>query len=128
MSAARFTLPANYFSIGKKMRVRSSGRISTVVTTPGTLTLDLRFGASTVSGLPLCPQDTGEAGLAGDIHALISQHGHDARWRHGCKSRLVGHAEHPLALDLAQGMSGRRAHRLGPAIPLAQALLRIPAL
>jgi hypothetical protein len=46
--AARFTIPAGYFSIGKKLRVRSGGRISTVVTTPGTLTLDLRFGASTV--------------------------------------------------------------------------------
>jgi hypothetical protein len=46
---SRFTIPANYFSfIGKTIRVRAMGRISTVVTTPGTLTLDLRFGASTV--------------------------------------------------------------------------------
>lgn len=45
---SRFTIPANFFSIGKTIRVRAMGRISTVVTTPGTLTLDLRFGASTV--------------------------------------------------------------------------------
>lgn len=45
---SRFTIPANFFAIGKTIRVRAMGRISTVVTTPGTLTLDLRFGASTV--------------------------------------------------------------------------------
>lgn len=43
-TAARLTLPSNYFYIGKKFRVKAWGRISTVVTTPGTLTLDLRFG------------------------------------------------------------------------------------
>jgi len=42
--SARFTLPSNYFSeVGKAIRVRAAGRISTV-TTPGTLTLDVRFG------------------------------------------------------------------------------------
>lgn len=45
---SRFTIPSNFFSIGKTLRVRAMGRVSTVVTTPGTLTLDLRFGASTV--------------------------------------------------------------------------------
>lgn len=42
---SRLTLPSNFFSyIGKKLRVKAWGRISTVVTTPGTLTLDLRLG------------------------------------------------------------------------------------
>ena len=42
--AARFTLPANFFSFpGQAIRVRGAGRVSTV-TTPGTLTLDVRFG------------------------------------------------------------------------------------
>ena len=46
---SRFTVPANYFSfIGKTMRVHAAGRVSTVVTTPGTLSLDLRWGASTL--------------------------------------------------------------------------------
>lgn len=41
----KFTLPANFFeTIGKSMRVLARGRISTVVTTPGTLTLDFRLG------------------------------------------------------------------------------------
>jgi hypothetical protein len=43
---AKITLPAgNFFYIGKKMRIKASGRISNVVTTPGTLTLDIRFGS-----------------------------------------------------------------------------------
>jgi hypothetical protein len=46
--AAKFTLPANVLQIGTKMILRASGRISTVVTTPGNLTLDMRCGASTV--------------------------------------------------------------------------------
>jgi hypothetical protein len=44
-AAARFTLPSNFFWVpGKAIRVKASGRISTVVTTPGNLTLDVRFG------------------------------------------------------------------------------------
>lgn len=47
--AARFTLPSNFFSvIGKSIRVKAFGRISTVVTTPGNLTLDVRFGTVAV--------------------------------------------------------------------------------
>jgi hypothetical protein len=47
---AKPTLPANYLFAGKMFRVTASGRISTVVTTPGTLTLDLRFGSVAVFG------------------------------------------------------------------------------
>lgn len=48
------TLPAKYFErIGKGLKIRATGRISTVVTTPGTLQLGLAFGAIDVwlSGL-----------------------------------------------------------------------------
>lgn len=44
-AGAKFTLPANFFQIGKAVRLTSRGRISNVVTTPGTLTLDVRLGA-----------------------------------------------------------------------------------
>jgi hypothetical protein len=47
-AAARYTLPAGILLIGSKLRIKASGRISTVVTTPGNLTLDVRFGATTV--------------------------------------------------------------------------------
>ena len=43
--AAAFTLPANYFSIGKMIRISFTGRLGNIVTTPGTLTLDVRFGS-----------------------------------------------------------------------------------
>ena len=48
-SQAKVTLPANYFQVGKMLRVTSTGRISTLVTSPGTLTLDIRFGAVVVA-------------------------------------------------------------------------------
>jgi hypothetical protein len=49
-AAAKFTLPANFLShIGRKLRVVANGRISTVVTTPGTLTFDIRLGAVTAA-------------------------------------------------------------------------------
>ena len=44
-AAAKFTLPANFFQIGKVLRVVAAGRVSNIITTPGTLTLDLRLGA-----------------------------------------------------------------------------------
>lgn len=43
---ALWTFPTEFFSqTGNALLVRASGRISTLVTTPGTLTLDLRLGA-----------------------------------------------------------------------------------
>jgi hypothetical protein len=43
--AAKRQLPANVFQIGSVLRVRAYGRVSNIVTTPGTLTLDLRLGS-----------------------------------------------------------------------------------
>ncbi len=41
------TLPSNYFDrVGKRLRVEAWGRISNIVTTPGTLKLDVRLGTS----------------------------------------------------------------------------------
>jgi hypothetical protein len=41
----KITLPNNYWEIGKQWRVRASGRISSVITTPGTARFDIRMGA-----------------------------------------------------------------------------------
>lgn len=47
--AAIYTLPNNDINaIGKMYRVRAMGRISTVVTTPGTLTFSMRWGTGPV--------------------------------------------------------------------------------
>jgi hypothetical protein len=46
---AKLTLPANYLDyIGRRIKVHAQGNISNIVTTPGTLTLDLRLGATVV--------------------------------------------------------------------------------
>ena len=37
-------LYAGFFFIGKKLRIHAAGRVSNIVTTPGTLTLDVRLG------------------------------------------------------------------------------------
>lgn len=44
----RFTLPANFFSVGRTVRITATGRVSNIVTTPGTFTPSIRFGAVTV--------------------------------------------------------------------------------
>jgi hypothetical protein len=44
----KITLPANYFSIGKTIRIKMCLRVSNIVTTPGTLTLKVLFGAVVV--------------------------------------------------------------------------------
>lgn len=41
---AVITLPNNFFYIGRALRVRASGRISSVITTPGTARFDVRIG------------------------------------------------------------------------------------
>jgi hypothetical protein len=41
---SKFTLPNNYWELGKMWRLRAYGRISCVVTTPGTARFDLRIG------------------------------------------------------------------------------------
>lgn len=43
--AAVFTLPANFFEVGKVLKLTLCGRLGNVVTTPGTLTIDVGIGA-----------------------------------------------------------------------------------
>ena len=45
------TLPAGALQISSLVKISLRGRISTVVTTPGTLTFDLRFGGVIISSL-----------------------------------------------------------------------------
>lgn len=42
--AARYTLPGNNLRIGSQFLIKFAGRLSNLVTTPGTLTLDVRMG------------------------------------------------------------------------------------
>lgn len=48
-AAAVFTLPANFFDvIGKQVMIKACGRISSVITTPGTARYDVRLGGTVV--------------------------------------------------------------------------------
>lgn len=48
-AVAKFTIPSNFLELaGQRIRVRGLCRLSNIVTTPGTLTLDVRFGSTVV--------------------------------------------------------------------------------
>lgn len=49
IAASKPIIPATTLEIGGRYRLTAQGRISTVVTTPGTLTLDTRFGSVIVA-------------------------------------------------------------------------------
>lgn len=42
---AKITFPNNWFYVGRSLRITMSGRISSVITTPGTARFDVRLGA-----------------------------------------------------------------------------------
>lgn len=46
---ALFTLPPNFWQrLGQKIQIKATGRISSLITTPGTARFDVRFGATVV--------------------------------------------------------------------------------
>jgi len=51
-TAAKITLPNNFLQVGRMLKVTLYGRISCVVTTPGTARFDLRLARSTSTSLP----------------------------------------------------------------------------
>lgn len=42
------TLPAGFFALGRQLRITAAGRLSSVVTTPGTARWDIRLGGTVV--------------------------------------------------------------------------------
>lgn len=48
-AAAKFTLDPNHFQyVGQQLIIKASGKISSVITTPGTARFDVRFGGTVV--------------------------------------------------------------------------------
>lgn len=47
-ASAKAVIPANTWAIGKRLSIFASGRISSVITTPGTARFDVRMGATVV--------------------------------------------------------------------------------
>lgn len=45
----KWTMPAAWAQVGRVLKLSAHGRISNIVTTPGTLTLSLRIGAVTIA-------------------------------------------------------------------------------
>jgi hypothetical protein len=52
------TIPAGALQIGSFLKATLRGRMNTVVTTPGTTTFDMRFGAVVISALGAIPLNT----------------------------------------------------------------------
>jgi hypothetical protein len=57
-TSAKAVLPANYFAIGRVLRLNAWGRISNIATTPGTLTLDFRLNNGVVFTSGVIPLNT----------------------------------------------------------------------
>lgn len=55
-TGAVYKLPANWFDIGRQLKLWAQGKVSTVITTPGTLRFDVRLGGTIVfDGLAILP-------------------------------------------------------------------------
>ncbi len=48
-TSAVYTLPANFFTVGKVLKISAMGQLGNIVTTPGTLTIDVYLGGSVVA-------------------------------------------------------------------------------
>ncbi|KKM27840.1 hypothetical protein LCGC14_1570670 [marine sediment metagenome] len=74
-AAAVYTLPANFFDvIGKQVMIKASGRITSVITTPGTARYDVRLGGGVVfDGLAtLLDTVAGHTTVAWDLEILLT--------------------------------------------------------
>lgn len=73
-AGSKLTLPPNFLSfVRQQLRIRAAGRISTVVTTPGTLTLDLRFGSIVVfNGGAMTLSTTAKTNVTWELDATLT--------------------------------------------------------
>lgn len=94
-TGARWLMPANFLDIGMVVRARALLRLSNIVTTPGTLTLDLRLGGTVVfSG--------GAMQLSTTAHTNVP-----LRWEADLTVRAIGSAANLMGqgVALAQAIS-----------------------
>jgi len=73
-AAAKYTLPAGFFSAaGKALRVTARGRLSNIVTTPGNLTLDVRFGSTVVfNGGAVAMNTTAKTNVSFEFETILT--------------------------------------------------------
>lgn len=67
-AADRTTFPANLFKVGRQLRLIAHGRISNIVTTPGTLTLEFRLGPTSA----IAAFSTGAMQLSTTAHTNVA--------------------------------------------------------
>lgn len=73
--AARYTMPTNFFDfVGKQLLFKASGRISSLITTPGTARFDIRFGATVVFDSQAILLDTvaGHTNVGWDLEIMLT--------------------------------------------------------
>lgn len=67
------TIPASALQIGSTVKIIVKGRVSTLATTPGTLTLDVRFGAVVVfNGAAMTLNTTAQTNATWELEALLT--------------------------------------------------------
>lgn len=67
------TIPAGALQVGSTIKVQVKGRISTLATTPGTLTLDVRFGSVIVfNGGAMTLNTTAQTNATFEFEALLT--------------------------------------------------------
>lgn len=72
-AAAIYTLPANFFLIGRALKLTAAGRISNVVTTPGNLTFEVKLGSvSAFSGGAIALSTTAHTNVTWWLEILMT--------------------------------------------------------
>jgi hypothetical protein len=109
---AKPTFAANALYIGKMFRLRATGRISTLVTTPGTLNLVLRLGsvAAFDSGA-MSLNTTAQINVNWDLDALLTVRAVGS----GTSANLIGQGQwrsHAVIASPAPTAGGAGAHML----------------
>ena len=82
--------------------------------------LRCRLGTVAVSGLPVCFQHSADTGFAGQVNALIGQHGDDTRRRYRGIARLVGDRQYVRALGQRPAIAADEAINGFPELQVTQ--------
>lgn len=110
---SKATLAANFFDVpGKMIKITATGQLGNLVTTPGTLTLDIRFGATIVfNGAAMQLSSTAHTALPIWIEILLTARAV------GATANLIGQARvtsQPLSLTAVADSATTPATLLAP--------------
>ena len=118
-SSAVATVPAGSLQVGSLLKISLRGRISTFATTPGTLTLDVRFGAVVVSAFGAINLNTTaqtNASFAAEILAVVRSVGNGTLATALCTATLTTRAIIGAAAVAAGGVGAIVLPDTAPAV------------